>query len=91
MIYIRNEGERIRNGFNFYPLSDTASFGFEFKLGRFKQMVRYSTALKEWIICYTTQKGSSDFEINTMFQLAQLEYDMNLIKNILKRNELTLQ
>jgi hypothetical protein len=33
MIHITSEGGVIRNGFNFYPLSDKDSFGFRFRYG----------------------------------------------------------
>jgi hypothetical protein len=42
MIHIRSEGEKIRNGFNFYPLNDNGSAGFIFKLGTKRIQMRYS-------------------------------------------------
>jgi hypothetical protein len=42
MIHIRQEGEIIRNGFNFYPLTDKGSVGFIFKLGKRIFRIRYS-------------------------------------------------
>jgi len=42
MIHIRQEGEIIRNGFNFYPLTDKGSAGFILKLGKRIFWIRYS-------------------------------------------------
>ena len=42
MIHIRQEGEMIRNGFNFYPLTDKGSAGFILKLGKRIFQMRYS-------------------------------------------------
>ena len=59
MIHIRQEGGVIRNGFNFYPLTDTSSFGFVFRYGKKLPIVnlgskvfwfRYSKKNKKWII-----------------------------------------
>jgi len=50
MIYIRKEGEVVKNGFNFYPLSDKGNFGFVFKLKDFQFMCRYSKMIKKWIL-----------------------------------------
>ena len=59
MIYIRKEGQLIKNGFNFYPLSDERSFGFIFRYGPkiplttlgYKSLwFRYSKSNKKWII-----------------------------------------
>lgn len=50
MIHIREEGEPLRNGFNFYPLSDAYSSGFVFRLGDFVLLCRYSKTLKRWVI-----------------------------------------
>jgi hypothetical protein len=33
MIHITQEGGVIRNGVNFYPLTDKSSFGFRFRYG----------------------------------------------------------
>ena len=41
MIYIRDEGETIRQGFNFYPRR-SGSVGFVLAIGRFRLMLRYS-------------------------------------------------
>jgi hypothetical protein len=41
MIYIRDEGGTIRQGFNFYPLISN-SIGFQFMLGRLRVQLRYA-------------------------------------------------
>ena len=41
MIYIRDEGGVIRNGFNFYPRR-SGSVGFQFMLGRLRVQMRYA-------------------------------------------------
>lgn len=59
MIHIRHEGEKIHNGFNFYPLNDKSSFGFIFRYGDKIPMTnlgsklfwfRYSKNTKKWVI-----------------------------------------
>lgn len=50
MIYIRKECESVKNGFNFYALSDKGSFGFIFRLRNFQFMCRYSKMIKKWIL-----------------------------------------
>lgn len=59
MIHIRKEGDRLHNGFNFYPLSDKGSFGFVFRYGQKIPLIglgskavvfRYSKVTKKWII-----------------------------------------
>jgi hypothetical protein len=66
MIHITEEGGTLKNGFNFYPLRDTSSFGFRFRYGpkmhmnnlRSKLFIfRYSKQTKRWII------GSRDSSI----------------------------
>lgn len=42
MFYMRKEGEKVRNGFNFYPLSDNSSSGFVFRIGYLAWFFRYS-------------------------------------------------
>lgn len=42
MTKIRREGEVIRTGFNFYPLSDKGSIGFIFRAFEKTITVRYS-------------------------------------------------
>jgi len=41
MIYVRDEGGLIRNGFNVYPKA-SRSVGFVLRLGRYRWMLRYS-------------------------------------------------
>jgi hypothetical protein len=59
MIHIRKEGQTLRNGFNFYPLSDKRSFGFIFRYGKNIPLTelgskafwfRYSKQNKKWFI-----------------------------------------
>jgi hypothetical protein len=59
MIHIRKEGDKLHNGFNFYPLSDKGSFGFVFRYGAKISLTdlgskafwfRYSKTNKKWII-----------------------------------------
>ena len=50
MIYLRDEGERLRNGFNFYRLSDEYNAGFIFKLGSKTFWFRYGKISKIWVI-----------------------------------------
>ena len=59
MIHIRQEGKTLKNGFNFYPLSDKNSFGFVLRYGKNLGIVnlgskvfwfRYSKKNKIWII-----------------------------------------
>ena len=46
MIYIRKEGELIRQGFNFYPLSDEGSFGFQLLFWKLRVELRWSKRAK---------------------------------------------
>lgn len=50
MIYVRKEGELIRNGFNFYPWSDRFNTGFVFRWNNFQLMVRRSTLQQSWVV-----------------------------------------
>ena len=50
MFHWRDEGRRVRNGFNFYKLSDESNAGFVFKLGTKSFWFRYSKKTKSWII-----------------------------------------
>jgi hypothetical protein len=47
MIHIRNEGEAIRTGFNFYPPKSNL-FGFVFKAGTLTFTARYNKTTKKW-------------------------------------------
>jgi len=49
MIYIRDEGERLRQGFNIYPLKSKRSKGFKLRIFNWVFQCRYSYALCEWI------------------------------------------
>jgi hypothetical protein len=49
MIYIRQECQPVRFGFNFYPLSDKGSVGFVLRLTNgLTYWVRYSKVTKKW-------------------------------------------
>ena len=50
MFYFRKEGEKLRNGFNLYRLSDTHSAGFVFRIGTKSFMFRYGKKSKIWFI-----------------------------------------
>jgi len=52
MFYVRRDGEIARNGFNFYPMNDTHSRGFIFKIGLRSLRVRYSLIAKKWFLQY---------------------------------------
>ena len=47
---IREEGGKLKDGFNFYPWKDKESKGFIYRNGSFAQTVRYSKHLKK-IVC----------------------------------------
>ena len=49
MICFRSEGQQIQQGFNFYRLSDPASFGFVYRRANTLTMFRYSKNLKKFI------------------------------------------
>jgi hypothetical protein len=53
MIHIRGEGEVVRTGFNFYPLSDKGSAGFIFKICNRRMQVRYSKITGKWNVTST--------------------------------------
>ena len=46
MIYIREEGGAIRQGFNFYPLSDIGSFGCQMLFWKLRVELRWSKRRK---------------------------------------------
>ena len=50
MLHIREEGQVMHQGFNFYPLSDVSSFGFVFKFKDRLFWFRYSKNIPKWII-----------------------------------------
>lgn len=57
MIYIRDEGEPVKNGFNFYPASSTNSRGVVVRLGKLAIWLRYSLLRKRMFVSFQTQKG----------------------------------
>jgi hypothetical protein len=50
MIYIRDEGEPIRQGFNIYPRTSRGSKGFLFLVSKLLFRCRYSVIQKRWLI-----------------------------------------
>jgi hypothetical protein len=50
LFHVRDEGESIRQGFNFYRLSDKHSFGFILRIGEWYKLVRRSKLLHRWIL-----------------------------------------
>lgn len=50
MIYIRDEGEPVRNGFNFYPFKSKNSVGLVLRLGDYALWLRYSK-FKNRVFC----------------------------------------
>lgn len=42
MIHIRDEGEPVKNGFNFYPLNSKSSVGVVLRVGKYALWMRYS-------------------------------------------------
>lgn len=50
MFHIRDEGQQVRSGFNFYRLSDTHNAGFVFALGSRRLWFRFGKVSKHWII-----------------------------------------
>ena len=49
MIYVRAEGEKVRNGLNFYPLTDKGSAGVIVRLGKTALWLRYSKITGKFI------------------------------------------
>ena len=50
MLRFVSEGEKIKQGFNFYRLSDKYNFGVKILIYKFALMIRYSKSLKMWFI-----------------------------------------
>jgi len=50
MIYIRKEGQKVKQGFNIYPISDESSFGGILRIYKIQLYTRYSKTLKKWFI-----------------------------------------
>ena len=48
MIYLRKEGERIRQGLNFYPPSDTGSIGLILRICNTLFTCRYSKVVRKF-------------------------------------------
>jgi len=48
MIYVRKEGENVRNGFNFYSLKDKDSFGAVIRMHKLIVYIRYSKTCNKW-------------------------------------------
>ena len=61
MIYICDEGQTPKNGFNFYPLSSTTSAGFKFRFGKRLVMFRYSKKGKKFFVSYTKIGETTDW------------------------------
>ena len=59
MIYITEEGGVIRNGVNFYPLTDKSSFGFRLRYGSKIFWFRYSRITQRWTIENSTNPVGS--------------------------------
>lgn len=61
MIYIREEGEALRQGFNFYPLS-SCHVGFQFMLGKLRVELRWSKRAKRVAFRVWLKKPIKDTE-----------------------------
>ena len=55
MFYIRDEGEQIKNGFNFYP-DGSGSIGFVLRIKQTSYFVRYAKKLQK--MKFHTKKDS---------------------------------
>lgn len=53
MIWFRKEGERIRNGFNFWWPNDPGSIGFILLLWKYKFNFRWSKNVKRFFISFS--------------------------------------
>lgn len=60
MIYIRDEGELVKNGFNFYPASSANSRGVVVRLGKLAIWLRYSLLRKRVFFSFQKQQ-ETDF------------------------------
>ena len=58
MIYVREEGALIRQGFNFYPRK-SFSRGFLLAVGRWRLILRYSK-VTGWLSCYSWREDTAD-------------------------------
>ena len=52
MIYWREEGKTVKQGFNFYRPTDESSLGFYLRLGNRCWRIRYSKVTKKWFTGY---------------------------------------
>lgn len=50
MIYVRDEGGVIRQGFNFYPIRSKSSFGCIVRIKNAIYKFRYSKVARKWFI-----------------------------------------
>lgn len=48
MLYFRDEGQSIKNGFNFYPLTSSSSAGVILRIKNNTWRIRYSKITKQW-------------------------------------------
>ena len=62
MIYFRGESDVVRNGFNFYRLSDPASIGFIFRIHRWGLIVRWSKVVKKLFIYTRVEPKKNPFD-----------------------------
>lgn len=56
MFYIRDEGEPVRNGFNFYPFKSTNSVGVVIRLNKHAIWLRYSKLRRKLFCSLQTEK-----------------------------------
>lgn len=58
MFHIRGEGEKVRNGFNFYPWRERKwSIGFIFVWNKFAWRVRYAPHIR-YLHCYVERDAA---------------------------------
>lgn len=57
-IHVRDEGEIIENGFNFYPRDSLSSRGFVLKIGNTYFQVRYSKPQGRWLFGVRRNHGN---------------------------------
>lgn len=64
MLYFHNEGDKVKQGFNFYKLSDKQNFGFKLRIKDTMWQLRYRKDLKYWINrkITITKKDRENFE-----------------------------
>jgi len=59
MFYIRDEGEAVKNGLNFYPLNSSHSIGVVIKVWKYALMVRYSKLRRKMFYVFSKTENSS--------------------------------